>query len=137
VLRIIYIDDNLLNLRVTSALLEASGMNLCCADSASAGLDLLQQQPFHIVLLDIHMPETSGVEVLAKLRSGDGPNRAIPVIAVTADVTRDERQYRQLGFDGFVPKPVLLRSLLSAIHSALAARAGSRTAAGAPTALAS
>ena len=109
--RVLYIDDNDVNLMVVAAMLEALDIRVTCCISAVEALDLLEREAFHIVITDIHMPEMSGFDVLRELRRRKGPNRGAPVVALTADMTRDEAQYRELGFDGFVPKPVTLRPL--------------------------
>lgn len=120
--RVLYIDDNEVNLRVVAALMEALDITVTCHSSASIALDLLEREAFDIVLTDIHMPEMSGFDVLRELRLGEGPNRAAPVVALTADLTRDAAQYRELGFDGFVPKPVTLRTLCEALLELLVAK---------------
>jgi CheY-like chemotaxis protein len=109
--RVLYIDDNDVNLMVVAAMLEALDIGVTCCNSPADGLDLLAREPFHIVFTDIHMPQMSGFDVLRELRQLKGPNRGAPVVALTADLTRDAAQYRELGFDGFVPKPVTLRPL--------------------------
>ncbi len=109
--RVLYVDDNDVNLMVVAAMLEALDIRITCCLSATEALDLLGRDTFDIVLTDIHMPEMSGFDVLRELRRRKGPNRGAPVVALTADLTRDAAQYRELGFDGFVPKPVTLRPL--------------------------
>lgn len=119
--RVLYIDDNEVNLRVIAALLEALGVDVICCSSATHALDILERDHFDIVLTDIHMPEMSGFDVLRELRLRKGPNRGAPVVALTADLTRDEAQYRELGFDGFIPKPVTLRPLCEMLLQVLPA----------------
>ncbi len=109
--RVLYVDDNDVNLMVVAAMLEALDVRITCCLSATEALDLLGREPFDIILTDIHMPEMSGFDVLRELRRRKGPNRGVPVVALTADLTRDAAQYCELGFDGFVPKPVTLRPL--------------------------
>ena len=109
--RVLYIDDNEVNLRVVAALMEALDIAVTCHSSASNALDLLENEAFDMVFTDIHMPEMSGFDVLRELRGREGPNQAAPVVALTADLTRDAAQYSELGFSGFVPKPVTLRAL--------------------------
>jgi CheY-like chemotaxis protein len=108
---VLYVDDNAVNLRVVAAMLEALGVAVTCCISPDEALDLLQRQTFDLVFTDIHMPQMSGFDVLRKLRDGDGPNRGAPVVALTADLSRTAAHYGELGFDGFVPKPVTLRAL--------------------------
>lgn len=122
-MRVLYIDDNEVNLRVVAALLEALRVTVTCCSSPAEGLDLLERERFDIVLTDIHMPEMSGFDVLRELRLRKGPNRGAPVVALTADLTRDAAQYRELGFDGFIPKPVTLRPLCELLLQVLPAGA--------------
>jgi CheY-like chemotaxis protein len=118
--RVLYVDDNEMNLKVVAAMLEAVGVVVDCRLSAHDALGVLEREPYHLIFTDIHMPEMSGFELLSELRRRRGPNRGAPVVALTADLTRDEAQYRELGFDGFVPKPVTLRPLCEALLAALA-----------------
>jgi CheY-like chemotaxis protein len=109
--RVLYVDDNEVNLRVVAAMIEALGVGVICCSSAQEALDRLACEAFDIILTDIHMPVMSGFDVLREIRLREGPNRDAGVVALTADLTRNAAQYRELGFDGFVPKPVTLRSL--------------------------
>ena len=118
--RVLYVDDNDVNLMVVAAMLEALDIRVTCCASASQALEVLGREAFHIVITDIHMPEMSGFDVLRELRRRNGPNRGAPVVALTADLTRDAAQYRELGFDGFVPKPVTLRPLCEMLLQLLA-----------------
>lgn len=118
-LRVLYIDDNETNLKVVAAMLEAVGVAVCCSLSAVEALGLIEREAFHIIFTDIHMPEMSGFEVLSEVRRRKGPNRGAPVVALTADLSRDAAQYRELGFDGFVPKPVTLRPLCEILLAVL------------------
>jgi len=121
-LRLLYVDDDVVNLRVLAELLGAVGAEVVTADSGAAGLELLSVEAFDVLLLDIHMPNMNGFDVLAALRASDGPNRDIPAIALTADLSRDETGYKQCGFDGFLPKPVTLRPVLQTILAVMSAR---------------
>ena len=78
-------------------------------------------EPFDIVLLDIQMPGMTGVECLQKLRETAGPNQAVPVVALTADVTSGGREHFQaLGFTDHESKPIQVQSLVETMASALA-----------------
>lgn len=122
-LSVIYIDDDKLNLTVVQHMLECVAADVTCFMRVDEALAALQTQSFHVGLFDIHMPQMSGIEVLQHLRGQIGPNRAMPVLALTADLSRDERQYRELGFDGFIAKPLTLKSLLGGIVQVLASTA--------------
>jgi CheY-like chemotaxis protein len=122
-LQALYIDDDDLNLRVVAELLRSVGAAVTCCRRPREALEILAQRPFDVALIDIHMPEMSGIELLNELRRTIGPNRAMPTLALTADLTRAAHQYRDLGFDGFVAKPVSLKELLSSILVVLTATA--------------
>jgi CheY-like chemotaxis protein len=121
-LHVIYIDDDETNLTVVRDILTCFGSAVTVCRRPAEALDLLAARPFHVALVDIHMPEMSGIEFLLSLRREIGPNRATPAIALTADVSRDEVQYRELGFDGFIAKPVLVKNLLLKILEVLTRR---------------
>lgn len=120
--RVLYVDDNEINLRVVAALMEALGVGVACCITPQEALDLLEREAFDVIFTDIHMPEMSGFDVLREIRRRAGPNRTAPVVALTADLTRTGAQYRELGFDGFVPKPVALRPLAEALLQCLPAK---------------
>jgi len=116
---ILHVDDDPMNLRVVEEILVAFNHTAVKTTSGAEALDLLAGQTFDVVLMDIHMPGMSGVEAVEKLRASPGPERSIPVIALTADVfSRRPEDYRALGFNDFVSKPILVSGLLDAIKRA-------------------
>lgn len=118
-LTVLHVDDDPVNLRVVEEILTAFGHHAVKALSGPEALDQLSRQAFDVVLMDIHMPEMSGIEVLKRLRSSTGPGRETPVIALTADIlSREPSEYLALGFSGFVPKPVMVQGLLTAVTRA-------------------
>ena len=122
-LTVLHVDDDPLNLRVVADILDAFGHTGVAARSGGEALEHLAHQPFDVVLLDIHMPMMSGLEVLQRLRAAPGPERLTPVIALTADVvSRRAADYIALGFDSFVSKPILVAGLLEAVSLAAATR---------------
>ena len=119
--RVLAVDDNAVNLLVLDQLLSAFGHDVTKAAGGAEALDLLAAGPFDIVLLDIQMPGMTGVECLQKLRETPGPNQAVPVVALTADVTSGGREHFQaLGFTDHESKPIQVQSLVETMASALA-----------------
>ena len=119
-LAVLHVDDDPMNLRVVEEILTAFGHVSVRACSGAEALRRLADQAFDIVLMDIHMPELSGIDTVGRLRASDGPNATIPVIALTADVvSRRPEEYRALGFQDFVAKPILVSGLLDAIKRAV------------------
>ena len=105
---VLIVDDEPVNRLVLSRMAEHFGARIVEAASGAEALDLLRSQPVDVVLLDIHMPQMSGVEVVERLRAAPGPNRDAAVVAVTGDTTIDAREYLAMGFDDYVTKPISL-----------------------------
>lgn len=105
---VLIVDDEPVNRLVLSRMAEHFGARIVEAGSGADALAVLRGQPVDLVLLDIHMPQMSGVEVVERLRARPGPNRDTPVVAVTGDTTLDAREYLAMGFDAYVSKPISL-----------------------------
>lgn len=118
-LTVLHVDDDPVNLRVVEEILTAFGHRAVKALSGPEALEQLSRQAFDVVLMDIHMPEMSGIEVLKRLRAMPGIANETPVLALTADIlSREPAEYLALGFAGFVPKPVMVQGLLAAVTRA-------------------
>jgi CheY-like chemotaxis protein len=126
---VLHVDDDPMNLRVVEEILGAFHHRSVKASSGAEALQLLAEHPFDVVLMDIHMPGMSGIEAVRRLRDAPGPERDLPVIALTADVvSRHPSEYRALGFNDFVAKPILVSGLLDAIKRAVEPPADIRSA---------
>lgn len=105
--KILVVDDNAVNLRVASALLKRTGMQISTAMSGQECIDLCAQNVYHIILLDHMMPEMDGIETLRKIKESKGPNATVPVIALTANVVESiDDFYKKQGFDSLISKPI-------------------------------
>jgi CheY-like chemotaxis protein len=115
-LKVLHVDDDPMNLRVVQEILGAFGHQAVMACCGQEALERLSTEAFDIVLLDIHMPGMTGIEVIEALRASAGPERNTPVIALTADVySRRPAEYVALGFNDFVSKPILVSGLMATI----------------------
>ena len=115
--RVLIVDDESLNREVLCRRLQREGYRPVGVHSGRAALQILRNEPFDAVLLDIQMPEMSGIEVLQAIGQ-DQDLRHIPVIMLSG-LTDVERVARciQLGAEDYLPKPinaVLLRARLGA-----------------------
>ena len=118
-LKVLHVDDDPMNLRVVQEILSAFGHTGILVASGKEALDLIDSERFDVILLDIHMPEMDGIELLQRLRALPGAARQTPVIALTADVvTRRPQEYVALGFNDFVAKPILVSGLIAALKRA-------------------
>lgn len=115
-LRILIVDDEPTNRQVLDQALTAFGHVTTAAGDGPEALELLAGGQFDVVLLDLHMPQMSGLDVLSRLRAEPGPNREAPAVCVTADVlTRRPDDYLDLGFQAFLAKPVQIARLAAVI----------------------
>lgn len=115
-LKVLHVDDDPMNLRVVQEIMGAFGHHAVMACSGADALERLRTEAFDIMLLDIHMPGMTGVEVVQILRASNGPERTLPVVALTADVySRRPAEYIALGFNDFVSKPILVAGLMATI----------------------
>lgn len=113
-IRILLAEDNIVNQKVALAMLLRMGHEVTIANNGREAFEQVQQQEFDIVLMDIHMPEMDGLEALKKIRGLPGDVSRIPVVALTANAMKGDREkYLVAGMDGYVPKPIDT-SLLSA-----------------------
>jgi CheY-like chemotaxis protein len=119
-LKVLHVDDEAMNLVVVKEIMSAFGHGAEQAWSGAEALERLARRQYDVVLMDIHMPEMSGIETVARLRALEGPNQETPVIALTADAfTRTLPEYLSLGFADFVTKPILVSRLMSAVNKAV------------------
>lgn len=101
------------------AILESAGLEVLEASDGRRGLDLARAEQPDVILLDGHLPDLSGWEVLDEL-AADPALSAIPVLMVTADTTYEaEARGRMLGAHGYLTKPVRVEVLLDSIRRAL------------------
>jgi CheY-like chemotaxis protein len=128
---VLIVDDEPVNRLVLGRMVEHFGAHPTETASGSEALEALATQAFDVVLMDIHMPQMSGIQTVQQLRASGGPNCETPVVAVTGDTTRELAEYIALGFDGYANKPISLASvqtMLAARRTALAAAQSHRRA---------
>jgi two-component system, sensor histidine kinase len=126
-LRILIVDDEPNNRQVLEQALGALGHVTSSAPNGSAALEQLARTRFDALLLDLHMPQMSGLEALRRLRRGTGPNCETPAVCVTADVlTRRPDAYFDLGFQAFLAKPVQIAKLAAVIDKVTASSIGAQ-----------
>ncbi len=118
---ILVVDDDLANLALAEALLQAEGFQVRVAMDAAATFKVLQTVTPALILMDIQLPEVDGWELTRRLKA-DAATQAIPVIAITAyGKAGDEKKARQAGFVEFLSKPVSTRELPKIVRRHLAA----------------
>jgi CheY-like chemotaxis protein len=112
--RVLLVDDNAVNRQVVKLFMTQLAPTIVEALNGEEALQRLDERPFDIVLLDIHMPVMDGKEAIRRIRASDRPWRDIPVIALTADaMSGDKERYLELGMSDYISKPIDARELAS------------------------
>ncbi len=125
--RILVAEDNATNQAIIRTLLESAGHTVLLASDGEEALDVYEQEAPELAILDFNMPERSGLEVLAAVRTMEPTGTRLPVIILSASVTPETRErVRMAGADEFVGKPFNPSSLLQVVDR-LARRAAKGT----------
>jgi len=107
--RALAVDDNGINLKLVSLMLQRVGMQVDTAENGAAAIESCARHSYDLLLMDIEMPDMSGLETTRRLRIA---GHTMPIIALTAHaVTSLEEQCREAGMHGYVTKPVSLQQL--------------------------
>ena len=118
-LRVLIVEDTEPNRRLFQILLENRRCQVRVADNGRTALDLLEKEPFDLILMDIQMPEMDGLEATRRIRgdSGEHWNPAIPIIALTAHgQAGDRKKYLEAGMNDYLAKPFRAQVLLDKIE---------------------
>ena len=94
--------------------METFGIEVSEASDGPTALEALGLQAVDLVLLDYRMHGMDGIEVLSRIRSTPGPNRNVPVLAFSAELT-DQNRDLFTAFNGVVSKPISTNALLEAV----------------------
>ena len=117
--RVLVIEDNAANMKLTSLLLLSVGHTVLCAADAETGLTLARADRPDLILMDIQLPGMDGLAATAMLKQDPAP-AAIPVIALTAMAMKEDREKtRAAGCDAYIAKPLRYRELYAAIDALL------------------
>jgi two-component system sensor histidine kinase/response regulator len=116
--RILLVEDVAVNQMLVVRILEKAGHKVIVAENGREGVDMLAEQPFDIVLMDVQMPEMDGFEASTIIRARERRSGAhVPIIAMTAyAMTGDRERCLQVGMDGYISKPIRARELLDAVE---------------------
>ncbi|MCB1508149.1 MAG: response regulator [Hyphomicrobiaceae bacterium] len=116
---ILIVEDNDLNLKLFRDLLEANGYKTLHTKNGMEALDLARQNMPDLVLMDIQLPEVSGLDVTGWMKE-DETLRHIPIVAVTAFAMKgDEERIRAAGCEGYISKPITVMKFLETVRAFL------------------
>jgi signal transduction histidine kinase/DNA-binding NarL/FixJ family response regulator/streptogramin lyase len=115
--RILLAEDNVVNQKVASRLLEKSGHSVLVVANGTEALAAIERESFDVVLMDVQMPEMDGFEATARVRAREvNQARHLPILAMTAHaMSGDRERCLAAGMDGYLSKPVQLAELIQAI----------------------
>ena len=120
---ILIVEENEKNMKLVRDVLNVKGYETAEAGTAEEGLRIARERVPHLILMDIQLPGMSGIDAIKALRA-DPITLGIPVVAITASVMQQDRQQiMSAGFDGFIEKPIDLRSFLATVQKAMQAGA--------------
>jgi two-component system, cell cycle response regulator DivK len=119
--RILIIEDNELNMKLLKDVLEAHGYGIIASRYGGKALELARRHRPHLILMDIQLPDISGLEAARQLKESQ-ETQSIPIIAITAfAMAGDERKTLASGCDAYIAKPIRLREFLDAVETFIGA----------------
>jgi two-component system cell cycle response regulator DivK len=114
---VLVVEDNELNMKLFHDLLEANGYNIVQTRNGLEAIDLAREHHPDLILMDIQLPEVSGLEVTKWIKEDDDL-RTIPVVAVTAFAMKgDEERIRQGGCEAYLSKPISVAKFLDTVKT--------------------
>jgi len=114
--RVLIVEDNELNMKLFNDLLEAHGYYTLQTKDGVEALRMARAHRPDLILMDIQLPEVSGLEVTKWLKEDD-ELRSIPIIAVTAFAMKgDEQKIRDGGCEAYIAKPISVASFMSTVE---------------------
>ena len=113
---VLVVEDNDLNMKLFHDLLEAHGYNIIQTKDGMDALRLARQHRPDLILMDIQLPEVSGLEVTKWIKEDDSL-KTIPVVAVTAFAMKgDEEKIREGGCEAYIAKPISVTNFLQTVE---------------------
>ena len=120
--RVLVVEDNDMNMQLVEYLLEEGGYQIVKAASGEEALSIARGgDPVDLILMDIHLPGIDGLSVVREMKT-DERTSAIPILALTAHAMRgDKDRFLEAGCDGYISKPIDVKTFLSSIRTYLRA----------------
>lgn len=111
--KVLVVDDNVVNLKVTAGIFSKYGIDISVATSGKDSLKKIENEQYDLILMDMVMPDMSGSDVLKQIREKDDKYyKEVPVVALTAQNGANVREEMlELGFQEYLTKPIKRRYL--------------------------
>jgi len=124
-LRVLVVEDNIVNQKVARGVLERLGLRVDVAANGREAIEMVQLLPYDLVFMDCQMPEMNGYEASRTIRRREQTGRRVPIIAMTAEAISGNRERcLEAGMDDFIAKPVKLEDLVDMLLKWSPVRAG-------------
>jgi two-component system cell cycle response regulator DivK len=117
--KVLIVEDNELNMKLFHDLLDAHGIDVIPLRDGRMVMDTARAQRPDLILMDIQLPEVSGLEVTAWLKA-DPELKSIPIVAVTSFAMKgDEQRFRDGGCDDYISKPISIMTFMETVRKYL------------------
>ena len=123
-MHVLFVEDDAMNRRVVRDMLSVADVQMSEAEHALAGIGMIEETDYDVVLMDLRMPGMDGLEALRRIRARTDAKGRVPVVVVTADIAPDLRsECLRQGADDFLTKPIAMDALFDAIGRLIAQQA--------------
>ncbi|MFL9482294.1 response regulator [Chitinophagaceae bacterium LWZ2-11] len=122
--KVLLAEDNEINKLIVKVMLQHWGFEISQANNGVEAVDLVNQEDFDVILMDIQMPEKDGIEATIDIRNmADERKKNIPIIALTADALMgEEKKYFDAGMNAYLTKPFKEQTLYETIAQVVSVR---------------
>ncbi len=115
---ILLVEDNKINQKLASVLLQRMGYNVDVAENGLEGVAAASKQRYALILMDVQMPEMDGLEATRRIRDGGGVNQHSPIVALTANAMQsDQNECLKAGMNDFLTKPFNREQLAACLRN--------------------
>jgi signal transduction histidine kinase/DNA-binding response OmpR family regulator len=123
-LRVLVAEDNIVNQRIASIVLQKRGHRVTIANNGREALVAYERESFDVVLMDVQMPQMDGLEATAAIRAREAVTKVhVPIIALTAHAVKGDRERMlEAGMDDYLSKPLDAQRLVDLIESIASTR---------------
>lgn len=117
-MKILICEDNPMAMKTLSVVLEREGYDADVADDGNVGIEMLQKNDYDLLVIDIHLPYRSGLELIKYVRSDQGKDTPVIILTAFSD-NQMQRQAGELGISDYIVKPFNPVDLVTKIKSIL------------------
>ena len=126
-MHVLFVDDDSMNRRVVKDMLEIAGVKMDEAPDGQSGLDMIEQENYTLILMDLRMPGMDGLSAIKQIRNRSDEKAELPILVVTADTSLDIKETCMAGgADDLLQKPVAMNTLYQTMATVIANRAKSQ-----------